>query len=168
MKWKEREHFHHLPDACNAGYHNSIQMLFSHWKHSKVTFSLADTKMRAPFVCSPLWMETGSISATLRHYWTIVWCLAMCVSYLTPYNKQRWRTGGCKIAVSYLWTFHNACMSSFQAVPSPLVTVFSSHFKVKWNARENLLESCPSGKSEQRKNLSCHSIHHTLIQRGDT
>ena len=67
-------------DACNAGYHNSIQMLFSRWKHSKVTFSLADTKMRAPFVLQhSLNGNRKYICYITSLLSTIVWCLAMCV-----------------------------------------------------------------------------------------
>lgn len=54
-----------------------------------------------------------------------------CGSYMTPHYKQTWRTGSWNIAVSYLYTVHNVCMSSFQADLLLLVTVFTSHCKFK-------------------------------------
>ena len=140
---------------------------FSLWKHTQVAFRLADIRKMQ----MGLFRSQSKPEVYLLHYVTHAndrMISLTCVSYMTPHYKQTWRTGSWYIAISYLYTVHNVCMSSFQADLLPLVTVFTSHCKFKWNARKNLLESRPSGKSEQWENLPRHSIHHSFIQRGNT
>ena len=108
MKWKERGHFHHLPYPSPLTPATQVTITSSkcYFHAENIQRLLSASLIRKCGHLSFATLSEWKPEVYLLHYVTTLNYRMMSryvrVSYMTSYNKQRWQTGGCKIAVSYL------------------------------------------------------------------
>ena len=125
IKWKEEGTFSSPPlplplDACNEGYHNSIQMLFSATQvtttpskcyfHAENIQRLHSVSLIRKYghllrVCwaAPFWRETGSIFAILRHFssYRMMSSTCVCLTWRLTTNKHGGPPAGILLSAIY-------------------------------------------------------------------